>query len=77
VASPREIRRRIRSVRNTAQITRAMEMVAAATIFMALVICCVFFTLRMRLRKSMVLGILSSQLSALSSQLAGVGVSGS
>jgi F-type H+-transporting ATPase subunit gamma len=30
VASPREIRRRIRSVRNTAQITRAMEMVAAA-----------------------------------------------
>jgi F-type H+-transporting ATPase subunit gamma len=30
VATPREIRRRIRSVRNTAQITRAMEMVSAA-----------------------------------------------
>lgn len=30
MATPREIRRRIRSVRNTAQITRAMEMVAAA-----------------------------------------------
>jgi F-type H+-transporting ATPase subunit gamma len=30
LATPREIRRRIRSVRNTAQITRAMEMVAAA-----------------------------------------------
>jgi F-type H+-transporting ATPase subunit gamma len=30
VATPREIRRRIRSVRNTSQITRAMEMVAAA-----------------------------------------------
>lgn len=30
MASPREIRRRIRSVRNTAQITRALEMVSAA-----------------------------------------------
>lgn len=30
MATPREIRRRIRSVRNTAQITRAMEMVAAS-----------------------------------------------
>lgn len=30
MATPREIRRRIRSVRNTAQITRAMEMVSAA-----------------------------------------------
>jgi F-type H+-transporting ATPase subunit gamma len=30
VATPREIRRRIRSVRNTSQITRAMEMVAAS-----------------------------------------------
>ncbi|MBA3644197.1 MAG: F0F1 ATP synthase subunit gamma, partial [Chloroflexia bacterium] len=30
MASPREIRRRIRSVRNMAQITRAMEMVSAA-----------------------------------------------
>jgi F-type H+-transporting ATPase subunit gamma len=30
VATPREIRRRIRSVRNTSQITRAMEMVSAA-----------------------------------------------
>jgi F-type H+-transporting ATPase subunit gamma len=30
VASPREIRRRIRSVRNMSQITRAMEMVSAA-----------------------------------------------
>src|SRR5438874_2105721 len=30
---------------------------AAATIFMALVICCVFLTLRMRRRRSMVLGI--------------------
>ena len=30
VASPREIRRRIRSVRNISQITRAMEMVAAS-----------------------------------------------
>jgi len=30
VPTPREIRRRIRSVRNTAQITRAMEMVAAS-----------------------------------------------
>src|SRR2546421_11515086 len=28
--SPREIRRRIRSVRNTSQITKALEMVAAA-----------------------------------------------
>ena len=28
--SPREIRRRIKSVRNMAQITRAMEMVAAS-----------------------------------------------
>lgn len=30
MASPREIRRRIRSVRNTAQITRALEMVSAS-----------------------------------------------
>jgi F-type H+-transporting ATPase subunit gamma len=30
VASPREIRRRIRSVRNISQITRAMEMVSAS-----------------------------------------------
>ena len=30
MATPREIRRRIRSVRNTSQITRAMEMVSAA-----------------------------------------------
>lgn len=30
MATPREIRRRIRSVKNTAQITRAMEMVAAS-----------------------------------------------
>lgn len=30
MATPREIRRRIRSVRNTSQITRAMEMVAAS-----------------------------------------------
>src|SRR6185437_15999709 len=30
VATPREIRRRIRSVRNISQITRAMEMVAAS-----------------------------------------------
>src|SRR3954470_15163768 len=30
MASERELRRRIRSIRNTAQITRAMQMVAAA-----------------------------------------------
>src|SRR5438132_10428617 len=30
MASPRDIRRRIRSIRNTAQITRAMQMVAAS-----------------------------------------------
>jgi F-type H+-transporting ATPase subunit gamma len=30
VASPREIRRRIRSVKNISQITRAMEMVSAS-----------------------------------------------
>ncbi|HKG26211.1 MAG TPA: F0F1 ATP synthase subunit gamma, partial [Thermomicrobiales bacterium] len=30
MASPREIRRRIRSVRNISQITRAMEMVSAS-----------------------------------------------
>jgi len=30
VASPRDIRRRIRSISNTAQITRAMQMVAAS-----------------------------------------------
>ena len=30
MASPRDIRRRIRSISNTAQITRAMQMVAAS-----------------------------------------------
>ena len=30
MASPRDIRRRIKSVKNTAQITRAMQLVAAA-----------------------------------------------
>ena len=95
--STRDIRRRIRSVKNTAQITKAMQMVAAskmrkaqqaalagrpyatlmnevlgevtasaacwarrilaaATICMALVICAVFFTDRMRRRMSRVLG---------------------
>ena len=35
MASPREIRRRIRSVSSTAQITKAMQMVAAAKMFKA------------------------------------------
>ena len=30
MASPRELRRRIRSIKSTAQITRAMQMVAAS-----------------------------------------------
>ena len=55
--SLKDLRNRIASVKATQKITKAMQMVAAATICMALVIFCVAFTEAMRLRRSFKLGI--------------------
>ena len=55
MASLIDIRRRLRSVTSTQQITRAMKMVAAAKLRRAQerVICCVLVTERSRRRMSM------------------------
>ena len=45
MASLDDLKKRIASVKSTQKITKAMKMVAAATIFIALVIFCVDFTL--------------------------------